>query len=74
MLKRFSQLNRDFQELQAAYQSTESLSAKLRTVEEERDAQVAKFNTLMKEFRVLEDDEIAASNREKGLTDRIYAA
>ena len=74
MLKRFSQLNRDFQELQAAYQSTESLSAKLRTVEEERDAQVAKFNTLMKEFRALEDDEIAASNREKGLTDRIYAA
>ena len=75
VLKRFSQLNRDYRELEATHGECESVSDRLKAVEEERDVQIAKFETLLKELRALEDEQqeerAAASTREKGLIDQL---
>ena len=72
VLKRFSQLNRDHRELKATHDECESIADGLK---DERDAHIEKFETLLKEFRVLEkeqqEERTAASIREKGLVDQL---
>lgn len=71
LLRRFSQLNRDYRELTEVHMGCGDLSEKLRGVEEERDASVAKFDKIFKEFRDLEDEVSAASARQEGLVEQL---
>ena len=71
LLQRFSQLNRDHRELTEVHMGCGDLSEKLKEVEEERDAGVAKFDKLLKEFHALEDEVSAASTRQEGLVEQL---
>lgn len=71
LFKRFSQLNRDYRELEAVHQGCSTLTEKLQLAEEEHNVHVEKFEALMKEFRDLEDEVAASSVRTDGLTEQL---